>query len=152
MNEQINKEFTRALSALETTLETPVIPGEFEFWAKRVRMQTDDVERLFRTVITPEQVALLQEIEDTDPELLHRVESLRKQQDDIQDAFGDFIVLTENAIPKTELREHNEGSVETLAKRVAQDGLNLVISLRKHALAVTTWFNEATLRDRGVQD
>jgi hypothetical protein len=152
MPDQVDNEFTVALRRLETALESPVIPGEFDLWMQRVNAQATGAERLLRTLVVPEYMALFQEMERKDSELIPRVASLRDDLAQIDASAKAFVRTVATVAPQASDREHGEASVRQLAQHVTQEGLDWVIAMRKHALAVATWFTEAGLRDRGIQD
>jgi hypothetical protein len=141
-----------ALSKLETALLTPVVAGELESWARTAQESTTLLsERLpafLKSVLHPQYA----EIAKSDAEMLFRVQQLIAEDEKVvlqQDAFrshlNDFAKLASQA-------KKDEARVSALRTQVEQEGLDLVLRIKRQRAAASTWLAEANYRDRGPVD
>lgn len=145
-------ELNEALTKLETALLTPAVSGELESWARTVQEATTVLsERLptyLKSVLHPEYA----EIAKVDPELLSRVEQLIAEDHNLvleQDAFrtriNDFVKRAAQ-IKKDEAQGTSERN------KIEQEGLNLILGIKRQRAVADTWLAEANYRDRGPVD
>jgi hypothetical protein len=147
-----SSELNDALTALETALLTPEVSGELESWARAVQEATEALsQRLpsyLKSVLHPQYA----EIAKSDPELLSRVEQLIAEDQNVvldQDAFRTRVnEFTKRAsqIKKDEAQVTNERT------KLEQEGLALILRIKRQRTAADTWLNEANYRDRGPVD
>jgi hypothetical protein len=149
---QSEGELNDALSKLETALISPVVAGELESWARAAQDATTLlVERLpafLKSVLHPQYA----EIAKSDAELLPKVEQLVAEDQKValeQDAFrthlNDFAKLA-SQIKKDEARVSAERT------KLEQEGLDLILRIKRQRAAASTWLAEANYRDRGTKD
>jgi len=149
---QCAAELNDALAQAETALLTPIVSGELETWAKAVQETTHLVsERLpnyLKSVLHPEYA----EIAKTDPELLSRVEqliaedqSLLIDQDSLRTEVNEF------AKRASQIKK-DEAQVAAQRSKLEQQGLALILRIKRQRAAADTWLAEATYRDRGPVD
>jgi len=149
---QTAAELNDALSKLETALLSPVASGELESWARNAQEATkllcDLLPAYLKSVLHPQ----YGEIAQSDPELLSRVEKLIAEDQNVvleQDAFctrmNEF-VRRASAIKKDEAQGANERT------KLEQEGLALVLRIKRQRAAADTWLTEANYRDRGPVD
>jgi hypothetical protein len=145
-------ELNDALAQAETALLTPVVCGELQTWATTAQETTQLVaERLpayLKYVLHPEYA----EIAKTDPELLSRVEQLITEDQSLlvdQDAFrtevNEFAKRTSNI-------KKDEAQVAAERSKLEQNGLALILRIKRQRAAADTWLAEAAYRDRGPVD
>jgi hypothetical protein len=141
-----------ALAKLETALLTPVVSGELESWARAVQEATETLaQRLpsyLKSVLHPEYA----EIARSDPELLSRVEQLIAEDQNVvleQDAFRSRV--NEFARRAAQIKK-DEAQVTGERTKLEQEGLALVLRIKRQRTAADTWLAEAHYRDRGPVD
>jgi hypothetical protein len=145
-------ELNEALSKLETALLSPPVAGELESWARNAQDSTTLLaERLpvfLKSVLHPQYA----EIAKSDSELLPKVEQLIAEDQKValeQDAFrthlNDFARLA-SQIKKDEARAATERT------KLEQEGLDLILRIKRQRAAASTWLAEASYRDRGTKD
>jgi regulator of replication initiation timing len=145
-------ELNDALAKLETALLTPVVAGELESWARTVQ---DAITLLALRLPDYLQSVLHRqyaEIARTDPELLFRVQQLIEEDRHVvieQDAFrmrvGEFVKRAKE-VSKDEVRLTAERT------KLEQEGIALIVKIKRQRAAADTWFAEAAYRDRGPVD
>jgi hypothetical protein len=145
-------ELNAALTKLETALLTPTVSGELESWARTAQEATLKLsERLptyLKSVLHPEYA----EIARADPELLSRVEQLVAEDHNlvlVQDAFrtriNDFVKRAAHL-----KKDEAQGAAER--SKIEQEGLDLILRIKRQRAAADTWLAEANYRDRGPVD
>src|SRR5206468_7621443 len=145
-------ELNESLTKLETALLTPAVSGELESWARTVQEATTVLsERLptyLKSVLHPEYV----EIAKSDPELLSRVEQLIAEDHNLvleQDAFrtriNDFVKRA-SQLKKDEVQGISERN------KIEQEGLAVILRIKRQRTVADTWLAEANYRDRGPVD
>ena len=145
-------ELNESLTKLETALLAPVVSGELESWAQTAQEATSGLsQRLpsyLHTVLHPQYA----EIAKSDSELLTRVQQLIAEdqnlvleQDKLEKRVNDF-VRRASQIKKDE--------AQTAAERgkLEQEGIALVLRIKRQRAAADTWLAEANYRDRGPVD
>ncbi|MCO6438316.1 MAG: hypothetical protein J5J06_14570 [Phycisphaerae bacterium] len=152
MTSQQEKQFTEALMKLETALEKPVIPGEMESWARDVRNEAASFDHLLRERVAGAHAELYASITDEDQGLFRRVEQLRQEDFDIRNAYDAFLSEASTLCENASRAEPQEAPAESRIAQISDNGLALVIRIRKQELALRTWLVESAFRDRGVQD
>lgn len=152
MSEKRQGALADALAGLETALEMPVVPGELELWARDVVRRADDLRPLLVARCREEHEKAYTEISSEDPALLRRVEQLRAEDKGILRDFDAFVARGRELLDEIKACGSDEASCEESRGGLERAGLELVIRIRKHVLAIATWLGEATTRDRGVKD
>lgn len=152
MAQSNNADLLETVAKLETTLETPVIPGELRSWTKEVQDALVEVKPWLKKAIEKQHPEKLGTISREDPELMRRVTQLEEQDGALLEQFQEM----ENAIEA--LRSHaekvgiDEAKLDPQARACTDQGLALVLAIRKQEVAIETWEMEALTRDRGVAD
>lgn len=141
-----------SLSRLETALLTPVVSGELQSWATAAAQAAAELDRRlpqFLKTVLHRQVA---EIAKSDAELLSRVEQL---------VATDENLLLEQAALSRKLSDFakraagikkDEKKVDPERERLEQEGIALLLRIKKQRAAADTWLAEALYRDRGPVD
>jgi hypothetical protein len=141
-----------SLSALETSLATPVVSGELVEWLTSVRSAWAQASAQIDACLHRAHPAQFDEIGGADPELLPRVEQLQTEDAAIAQncqAFGQAVARTADHVPKL---EPDEEKAAQHVKKLVDQGMALVTQIRKQEVAIQTWFIEAFNRDRGSVD
>jgi hypothetical protein len=145
-------ELNDALAHLETALITPLVSGELESWTRAAQEAVDKLSATLpaylKNVLHPQYA----EIARSDPELLPRVEQLIAEdhnlvldQDAYRTRFGEFV---KRATPI----KKDEAQVSSERQKLEQDGLDLILRIKRQRTAADTWLAEANYRDRGAVD
>lgn len=145
-------ELNEALSKVETALLTPVVSGELESWARNVQEAAGLLGQRMPAYLNSVLHPLYAQIAKDDAELLTRVEQLVAEDQSLlleQEAFEQraaaFAKRTAN-ITK------DEAKVSPDRDRLEQDGIALVLHIKRQRAAADTWLAEANYRDRGPVD
>lgn len=145
-------ELLAALARLETSLETPIVPGELANWCQTARQECEEVDRLLRQQITAVHRDLLQQILREDPGLAARVDELRQADLRLLEQSEAVRASFERLCKAAAGMEPDEARLEGSPQEVVDEGLQFVLAVRKQETALTTWYVEAFERDRGVVD
>lgn len=141
-----------ALTLLETALLTPIVSGELEPWVatmQRALSRTAQAVRHQVDVVHPTQLA---EIGRRDPEMLPRVEQLREQDRQVQQAVVQLQDRSSTLDARAERVGSDEARVRDHLPAFIELGLATVLQVRKQETTVRTWFVESFQRDKGVVD
>lgn len=140
------------MAKLETALITPVIAGEFSTWVKTVQdaaaTLTVDLTSYLHTILHVQYT----EIARTDPEMSAQVEKLLAGDQQVLENMTRFHEDLHSLAAAAEHVKKNEGKLADPRQRVEDDGLALILSIKKQQATATTWLAEAHYRDRGVGD
>src|SRR4051812_12519476 len=145
-------ELNEALAALETALLTPVVSGELESWVRTAEAATNKLsEKLptfLKTVLHPQYA----EIAKSDTELLTRVQQLIEEDQNLileQEAFRNR--MSDFAKRASQIKK-DEAQVASERTKLEQDGIALILRIKRQRAAADTWLSEAAYRDRGPVD
>ena len=145
-------ELNEALTRLETALLAPVVSGELESWAKTVQEGTSALSQCLPSYLNAVLHPQYAEIAKSDSELLTRVQQLIAEdqnlileQDKFEKRVNDFAKRA-SQIKKDESQTTNERT------KVEQEGIALVLRIKRQRAAADTWLGEANYRDRGPVD
>jgi hypothetical protein len=140
------------LGKLETALITPVIAGELSHWVAAVQEAAStlamDLTTYLRTVLHVQYA----EIAKTDPEMSAHVEKLLAGDRDIHQQLTSFHEELHQLAEAAAHVQRNEGKLVDRRQRVEEQGLALILNIKRQQAAATTWLAEAMFRDRGVKD
>lgn len=153
MNTTDQKErLLNSLAQLETCLETPIVPGGLPKWVGEASEALATVGVQLRLQIEDHHQETFAEIAAQDPELSRRVEEMKAEDcaliDQHEQLLAALAKVCEQAAEGTPTAVIREDDVSA----IIEQGLELVIRVRKQEKALTTWFVEAFNRDRGVGD
>ena len=145
-------ELNTALATLETALLTPVVSGELEAWARNAQQAATELDRrlppYLRSVLHPQYA----EIARSDTELLSRVEQLIAEDQNLlleQSAFCDRVNAFAQRAAEVKRDEARAAAERT---QLEQEGIGLILRIKKQRVAADTWLAEANYRDRGPVD
>jgi len=139
------------LNHLETSLETPAVPGELEGWLNNVTVHLNNLLPILREAETLRSERLDQ-IERDDPGLAQRAKLLRK---DSRDLLADGQAMARNVaklVAEVAKAEPNEQPYHDRITSIVDHGIALIVRIRKLEKAVQTWSAESLNRDRGNAD
>lgn len=148
-----NDGFLKALEDFETSLETPVMPGDLNGWVTTVKRAYDSLGSMLRDDVPLKHATVYAAIAKQDQELANRVEKLRAT--DEQLAMVDFGIVEcsiQQLLDRAESAEQDELKASRLREDVVKQALAFVISARTQETEITTWFSEAFNRDSGSGD
>jgi len=145
-------DLNQALAALETALLTPVVSGELESWVRTAEAATNKLsEKLppyLKTVLHPQYA----EIAKSNSELLARVQQLIEEDQNLileQDAFRNR--MSDFAKRASQIKK-DEAQATSERTKMEQEGIALILRIKRQRAAADTWMTEAAYRDRGPVD
>lgn len=145
-------ELKAALSALETSLATPIVSGELSTWLEGVEKSWRTASALICDGAQHGHVSQLEQIGTADPELLPRVEHLQAEDAAIERDRHVVDQEVSRAVAHVPKLEPDEAKARHHVKKLVDGGMALVTRVRKQEIAIQTWFVEAFNRDRGAVD
>jgi hypothetical protein len=155
MNNQpasIDDPLAESIAAFETSLMTPVVSGELATWvaaAKRTAKGLADVFAQQIKVFHPQQLRVIKR----DGEDLHkRVQDLEAEDRLISDKLREVIDRIAVLDERTERIGSDEARASAQQQDVVDQGLDVILHIRKQETALRTWLSEALNRDTGVAD
>jgi hypothetical protein len=155
-NDEAFDELKELLAAIETRLETPVVPGELREWLEYLQRGLDEVALQFAQHMEASHRSQMDEIAQTDPEQLPRVETLRAEDEAIADEIARLACEFAGAGKQVANAEQTPGGDESQVAghlpRLTARALALIVRIRMQENALQTWYVEAFQRDRGIAD
>jgi hypothetical protein len=145
-------EINDSLTRLETALLSPVASGELETWAHAVEEAATKLATQLPTYLKSVMHPEYAEIAKSDPELLTRVEQLIAEDQNVlleQDAFRTH---ASDFARKAAQVKKDEAQVAAERTKLEQEGIGLVLRIKRQRAAADTWLAEANYRDRGPVD
>jgi hypothetical protein len=140
------------MAKLENALLSPLVSGELSGWVHTVQEAAAtlavDVASYLRTVLHVQ----YDEIAQADSEMSAHVEKLLVGDQQLLEQMTGFHEELHKLAAAAEHVQKNEGKLAELRKRVEDNGLALILGIKKQQAAATTWLAEAHYRDRGVGD
>lgn len=140
------------ISKTEAALLSPPIPGELTAWITAVQ---EAAATLALNLATWQRSALHQQYEEilqADPEMGAKVEKLIAEDNELIKEVAVFHERLHNLAEAAAHVDRDEGKLCEPRKRLEEQGVALLVSIKKHQVAATTWLGEAHFRDRGVKD
>lgn len=141
-----------ALARLETALLAPAVAGELDAWARAVQESTATLSQRLPSYLHSVLHPKYADIAKTDTELLTQVQQLIAEDQNLileQHAFGqrvsDFVIRA-SQIKKDEAQVTGERT------KLEQEGIALILRIKRQRAAADTWQTEANYRDRGPVD
>ncbi len=150
--QQLYEQVSAELTALERVLETPLVPGELAVWATTAQEAVGRLDSIVQSRFAAEHPKLLTAIEWQDMELASRIERLRDEDGAILQAFKHFQYEVNELAGAADSIEPREDRVHDHFEDLINDGIQLILRMRRQEVAIDNWFMEALFRDRGVND
>lgn len=141
-----------ALAEFEKCLGTPVISGELPSWMQAARQACEKVGAQLQGAAARTHEKLLSEMALEDPDLLPRIDELRATEVELTARQSDLQRHFDQLRDRAEAVEPHEQKLDDQIEQLIEQGLRLVIDVRRHETALTTWYLEAFDRDRGMAD
>jgi hypothetical protein len=149
---QAASELNESLARLETALLGPVVSGELESWARTVQEATKSLsERLpsyLNSVLHPQYA----EIAKSDSELLTRVQQLIAEDQNLILEQDKFEKRVDDFVRRASQIKKDEAQTAAERGKLEQEGIALVLRIKRQRAAADTWLAEANYRDRGPVD
>lgn len=148
----VEDEFKSALDAFETSLATPIVSGELSDWLEATQNTWAEAASQITDRIEKQHPPQFEAIGKQDMELLPTVERLQAEDTAIASdlaAYHHGISRYAEQIPKL---EPNEEKAQHYIKKLIDEGIALIVRVRKQEVAIQTWYIEAFNRDRGPVD
>lgn len=150
-----SSELQAALEIFESSLESPVVPGELDQWLTTAGGGLRNLKEALQDRVQHVHPEQLEDIRQQDPELADRVQHLEEVDHKLLKQFDELVRRVEelrSRLQKNGASSGLESRVARSVERLGEQGLKFVIDVRKQEAALTTWFMEAFDRDRGIAD
>jgi hypothetical protein len=144
--------FKSAVDDFERSLLRPLLSGELPNWVKEVHQDWREAASHIHYQIKHQHPRQYEEIAQQDPELLPRIDLLKREDAAIEverETINQAVDRVAEHLPKL---EPDEGKAEKFTKPLIDDGMAFIARVRKQVIAVQTWYIEAFNRDRGAVD
>lgn len=141
-----------SLQHLEEHLELPYVSGDLHDWSEKLRQLLADAVERFRSEVETEHRRAYESIIKNHSNLRQEVDKLRSDEPQI---VADLASVTQAAerfassIDETVLASQQ---IQPKREQLINDGLAVVLRIRRHRAAIDTWLGEALQRDNGVGD
>lgn len=145
-------DLNESLAKLETALLTPVVSGELEDWVRAVQKATAELRSRLDAYLGSTQRRSYFQIAKADSELLNRVQQLASDDQTLLADFAELEKSLDRLAQLVSVAKRQESRPEEQRSGFEQQGLALILRIRKHVVATDTWLSEALYRDRGVVD
>ena len=141
-----------ALTGFEESVLTPVVPGELAAWAEQVQAAWTEASAQIHHQVQQLHPRQYDEIVEQDPELLPRIELLKKEDQAIEVECEELNKLISRVTRCTTEVEPDEGKASRDIQSLVDGATQFISRVRKQSIGVQTWFSEAFTRDRGAVD
>ncbi len=141
-----------ALAELEACLESVVVPGDLLSWATALQQACETGGNALRRAITGSHADQLSKIKSEDLNLAQRVVQLKEEDAEILKLYDQLAGKVQRLQERADLAGSREDKLDETVQSLIDEGLALVIRVRKQESAINTWFAEAFQRDTGVGD
>ena len=145
-------ELNDTLAKLETALLTPVVSGELESWARTAEGATNSLGRCLPEYLKSVLHRQYAEIARTDPELLSRVQQLIEQDRLVMIELDALRLRVAEMVKQAKEVSKDEVRLAAERSKVEQDGIALILKVKRQRAAADTWLAEAAYRDHGLVD
>lgn len=149
---QIDPSLQTTMGELETALLTPIVSGELLSWVETVQEAAatfgTDWMRCVRTTLHP----MYKEIAKSDNDLLTKVEQMRQAEEKLFEDLAQFQERLASMKHLAEIAGLEEGRIEERRQTIENEGMDLILRIKRQQAATATWLAEAQYRDRGVGD
>lgn len=150
---QAEHDLREALDAFETSLETPIIPGEFGDWSKYVQENWPAVAEQVQHQVHSSHRQQLAEIARQDTEMFAHIRQLQIEDEaicqELEELRGYVDRLAEQA---PHLERTPAATQDSVAGELIRRGLSFITRVKTQEVAVRTWLSEAFNRERGSGD
>lgn len=150
--DQIEERLKEALAEFEGCVETPVVPGELPGWSEQAEQSCERLGNFLRDEIGHHHRQLFQEITNEDPALAPRVQEMVATDQTLLQQHHQVCDRCHAMRAEADFAEPHEARMEPRVEAFVEEAIKLVVAIRKQERAVTTWYQEAMLRDRGDVD
>ena len=141
-----------SLSAFESQLHIPVIPGELQSWAEAAADALSTLAPLIRHQINEHHREQFRDIRSEDAGLAARIDRLEIEDKSVIAELDELQHLCDRLCERAGQIEPDEQRVKHAVNDLINKGISLVLRVRKQEMAIQTWFVEAFSRDRGKVD
>ncbi len=141
-----------ALANFETNLVTPIVEGELTSWIEHVKTGWSEASAQIHYHIKHLHPRQYDEIGKQDPELLPRIETLKAEDEAIEQQREQLATTMNRVTQHAPKLEPDEGKAQKHTQTLVDDGTAFLTRVRKQEAAVQTWYVEAFNRDRGAVD
>jgi hypothetical protein len=142
----------QTIAKTESALLSPPLAGDLAAWIGGVQ---EAAATLALELATWQRTVLhrqYKEILKADPEMSGKVEKLMAEDNDLLKQVADFHERLHELAEAAAHVDRDERRLAEPQKRLEKLGVELLVSIKKHQVATTTWLQEAHFRDNGVKD
>jgi hypothetical protein len=141
-----------SLTALEAALLTPVVAGELENWVAAVQRAAHEMAPVLYRQLDSVHCEQFSVIARDGDHLLKRVEDLREEDTRIRENVEPFLSRIGSLDGRAERVGSDEARVRDHLQELIDQGVALIVQIRKQETSLQTWLSEALNRDTGVGD
>ena len=149
---QAASELNESLSRLEMALLAPVVSGELESWARTAQEATSGLSQRLPSYLNSVLHPQYAEIAKSDSELLTRVQQLIAEDQNLILEQDKFDKRVNEFVKRASQIKKDEAQTTTERGKLEQEGIALVLRIKRQRAAADTWLTEANYRDRGPVD
>jgi hypothetical protein len=140
------------LAEVESCLESVVVPGELLAWANELLQACEAEGSALRREISKAHAENLAKLSAANSDQSQHAAQLEAEDAEILRRFDEFESKVRRLQERAALAGAREDNLEEGIRSIVEDGLALVIRVRKQERALSTWLSEAFQRDTGVGD
>lgn len=147
-----NDPFHEVLDELERVLLAPLVAGELPAWTETALRAFHAAAPLLRDRVESDHPLELKEIFQEDPELATEVDKMKQADLEILaslDRLEKHLRKLFQVVPQV---EPNEAPAADVLARVSEQGVALIVAIRRQEEAIKVWHQESLMRDRGTGD
>lgn len=148
----INSAVIDALERFEVCLQTPMVSGELENWSTALRAAYRELSPVLSDYLRTIHRPMLKQIATEDPELLCRTEAMQRADFETVETLDRLRQWIEQLPDVATKIEPDEKRLEKHVHSLIHDGLEFVMHVRKQETVLSTWHQEAMVRDLGNGD
>jgi hypothetical protein len=141
-----------SLTVLEGALMTPVVSGELDAWVAAVQRAANEAAQVLCHHLDTVHRDQFHVIAREGDHLLKRVQDLREEDACIRDNIERFLNRIGNLDTRAERVGSDEARVRLHLQELIDQGLALILQIRKQETCLQTWLSEAMNRDTGFGD
>jgi hypothetical protein len=141
-----------SLVHLEEHLELPYVSGELQDWSDRLCEVLADASQEVRAAVASQHSKSYDTIVKSHSNLGKQVDKLRSEEPELLAALGSFEQSAQSFASSIDETLLAGKQFQPKREQLIQEGLALILRLRRHRAAIATWLSEALQRDNGVGD
>lgn len=141
-----------SLERLEQILELPYISGELKSWTDESLRALEQVESALQTAIESDHPSAFKTMVKNHRNLQQQVEKLAQEDAQLLPAVQSLRGHAQHFASSIDEMSQSGQQFQARREQLVNDGLALILRVRKQQSAIDTWLGEALQRDNGVGD